>query len=305
MSRDTSHPDAQARFQWPPRGVDAVADAATPPPFVAPKLPLPAPSRWQRWTHEAESVWLGVTRPSLLIRAAEAGWAPDAPGAYCARCGTSVGEHITDADGCPLCRRTRVPWSRLVRLGPYEDMLRDCVHDIKFTAFRRLAWDMGSLLGVSTRQALLDCGADPVYTVVVPVPSPRWRRLVRGIDHAAAVARGVASQLGLPMRPLLRRTYRPSQLRVTPRQRWKNIAGAMRLRAETDLFGCTVVLVDDVKTTGATLAEACRVFRDGSNGPQQVIAAVLAVAPDPRGPKPAKAPETAGDTPALGSEGPN
>src|SRR4051812_1433546 len=90
------------------------------------------------------------------------------------------------------------------------------------------------------------------------VPSEFRRRLARGSDHTLVVARGVQQVTGGRIVRALARAHRPSQVGLPMTERRRNVAGTMRLRNGQDLAGCTVVVLDDVRTTGATMIEACR-----------------------------------------------
>ena len=89
-------------------------------------------------------------------------------------------------------------------------------------------------------------GAD----AVVPVPLHAARRRERGFNQADALAR----HLGLPVLGVLRRTRRTAvQADLPAARRHANVRGAFAVRPRTDVRGLTLVLVDDVCTTGATL----------------------------------------------------
>ena len=90
-------------------------------------------------------------------------------------------------------------------------------------------------------------------SLVTWVPGRRRDILDRGFDHAAVLARGVASRLGLPRRSLLVRTgFREDQAALGRAERFSNLEGAFQARPVSE----AVVLVDDLVTTGAT-AGAC------------------------------------------------
>src|SRR5262249_6935456 len=114
-------------------------------------------------------------------------------------------------------------------------------------------------------------------TVVVPVPLHPWRRLWRGYNQSAALAHGLAARLKLPCRPgwLRRIRHTPSQLSQTPTRRHDNVRGAFRAAADGPLSGQSVLLVDDVMTTGSTASEAARALRAASKD-VRVHVAVLA-----------------------------
>lgn len=100
--------------------------------------------------------------------------------------------------------------------------------------------------------------AAPGHVDVVPVPSSGWAVRRRGADHAADMTRSALEWLEIPnatMAHLLRRTRRVAdQLEVSDEQRGANQRGSMR----ADPGSGDVIVVDDVRTSGATVGEACR-----------------------------------------------
>jgi len=94
--------------------------------------------------------------------------------------------------------------------------------------------------------------------VLVPVPLHRTRLWQRGFNQSALVARELSRRLGIPADPLaLRRVRRTPPLKgMSPLQRRRTVAGAFKVRDKGAVAGKTVILVDDVLTTGST-AEAC------------------------------------------------
>ncbi len=257
--------DPSERFVWPP------GPPAPPKPNAPQSLAPFEPPHWldASWPREAtrfgrtigelERVLLGGGTCSLEARAAQLVWRPEPAGRACWRCAESVGEHEVDDTGCATCRGSRPPWNRFVRLGAYDGLVRSAILELKFRARRGVGGELGRLLGLRLNAELQAQGHEPGAGVVVPVPISTRRRLQRGVDHTAVLAGGVSSRSGLTVTPLLRRSHRPSQLSVPTSQREANVRGSIGVRRgrRAPEEGVVVVL-DDVRTTGATMRAACR-----------------------------------------------
>jgi ComF family protein len=163
-------------------------------------------------------------------------------------------------------------FDRAVRLGPYRDRLRDAVLLAKFLPGEALADYLGRLFAENRGSAIRAAGID----LVVPVPLHWWRRWGRGYNQAEAVARELAAGLGIAFDPhaLRRVRWTTQQVQPTREARRENVKAAFRVRSRARVTGRTVLLVDDVMTTGSTLGEAARALRAG--GADRVVAAVLA-----------------------------
>ena len=185
---------------------------------------------------------------------------------------------------CPGCweRLDWSPGSRRPRRGPlaaiawaadYGGDLRHLVHLLKFERFDPIGIPLGRAAArrvprlVACRGDAQCGGAENAGTgggrlppIVVPVPLHWTRRWRRGYNPAALLARGVARELALPILPraLVRRRRGRHQVGLGRRDRLAALAGvfAARPSAARHLRGRSILLVDDVVTTGATL-EAC------------------------------------------------
>jgi ComF family protein len=173
---------------------------------------------------------------------------------------------------CPRCRRHPPPISAARAAGEYEGPLRGILHAFKYEGRRGLAPRLGALLRGAGADLLSDADC------VVPVPLHPWRRLRRGFNQAGALAR----QLGPPAVPGLWRARATSpQTGLDAAARRRNVRGAFvlsplvppRSRAHW-LANRTVVLVDDVRTTGATLNACAAVLLDA--GAREVRALTVA-----------------------------
>jgi ComF family protein len=167
-------------------------------------------------------------------------------GAVCDDCWTElrlarrITEHYSSDDA--------VTWSCAV--DHYDGRMKEIIHALKYERRRSIAPRLGAVMREQGAALLHD--AD----VVVPVPLHPRREYERGFNQAE----DLASELGLPMVRLLKRTrFTHSQIELPKEQRQQNVKDAFALNPAP---GCRlpdpgiVVLVDDVATTGATL-QAC------------------------------------------------
>jgi len=112
--------------------------------------------------------------------------------------------------------------------------------------------------------------------VVAPVPLHWWRKWTRGYNQSESVARELARVLRLPFDPKLLQRVRNTtrQVQSSRAERQENMKGAFRVRRGARVLGRTVLLLDDVMTTGSTAAEAAKTLR--AAGADRVVLAVLA-----------------------------
>jgi ComF family protein len=190
---------------------------------------------------------------------------------WCPRCASTIGPN-TAAAGCPSCRGERFHFVGATRLGRYDARLRDAVLAAKQAANEPMAVELGRIWA----EHRFDRLPGPKPTLVVPVPLHWWRRWERGYNQSAAIARGIAEQLRLPLqsRALVRTRPTPPQTTRTPTERRENVRGAFRVGRFARVRGERVLLVDDVLTTGATADAAAASLVAG--GAAQVTVAVIA-----------------------------
>jgi ComF family protein len=201
---------------------------------------------------------------------------------FCRTCGDSLPSwRVISAalEQCPRCRRASGVIDAARAAGEYGGSLREILHAFKYEGRRVLARPLAARMRAAGAGILGDADAS------VPVPLHPWRRMRRGFNQADDLAR----RLGLPVLRALwrvRATAPQTGLRAAARRR--NVRRAFRLspflsheRRQRLLEGRIVVLIDDVRTTGATI-EACAAALKAA-GAREVRALTVALAAPPMG----------------------
>ena len=164
------------------------------------------------------------------------------------------------------------PLASITSLGGYEGRLRRIIRCMKFSDMPGLAAPLAERLAAR----LVD---EPVgFELIVPVPLHWARRWRRGYNQAELLARAVARATGRPVAcgALRRARATPSQTGRSREERVASVRGAFRAGRQS-IEGVPLLLIDDVVTTGATLAECARVLN--AAGARRVDAAAVARTP--------------------------
>jgi ComF family protein len=186
--------------------------------------------------------------------------------ALCRECRSWLLARVASPPGEPIGLPADIP-EPLVQLewcAPFTGIVRRAVHDLKYAGEQRLARPLGEAVAARWRQAA--AGGD----VLVPVPASPDRIRDRGYDQAVLLANVVGGRLGLPVIPALERVHATAAQHALGRSgRAENVGHAFRIRAPDAgraIRGRWIVLVDDVVTTGATLAACGQALMDAGAG---------------------------------------
>lgn len=175
-------------------------------------------------------------------------------GTGCRSCAIPLDIDLGDDNLCGACAAKAPKWDQARAALAYDDVSRQAILELKHAGRRDGLRAMCNWMALAGRDIL------PETDWLVPVPLHYQRLASRGFNQAAWLTQGVARCTGTLalLDGLSRKRNTPSQGGLTARQRRRNVAGAFEVRKSrySRIKGTTVTLVDDVLTTGSTLA-AC------------------------------------------------
>lgn len=156
-----------------------------------------------------------------------------------------------------MTRKNHFATARAV--ASYDGSLRKMIHRWKYQEKSHLA----PLFGEWLQDALIRHWPSSFFDLIVPVPLHVKRLRRRGFNQALLLAKVLSRKTGIPygMRVLRKKKATPPQVNLSRREREREIRGAFFVKDPSKVKGKTVLLVDDVMTTGATVNECSKVLR--------------------------------------------
>lgn len=196
----------------------------------------------------------------------------------CAVCGRPFPDASGEDHACGVCL-TRAPqfdraraWACYPREEAEEHPLRQVVHKFKYGRKVALGKPLGRLLAFGCRDFLSACN----FNLIVPVPLHPRRLRWRGFNQSVLLARQISRAYGVVMDPLVlvRIKETQPQTQLSEEERRRNVRGAFALNPAHPIDGKSVLLIDDVYTSGATVNECSRALLRG--GAEKVTVLTLA-----------------------------
>lgn len=190
----------------------------------------------------------------------------------CPKCGISFWAEEGPDHLCSRCLQGEESYHLVRSLGPYEGLLAEVIMRFKYGGAIYLANPLGRLLANLNDPDISFSEID----LVMPVPLHPRRLRERGFNQSLLLARVVSRVHKLPLDfAILERTrYTQPQTQLSGAERRKNIRGAFRVRNKKALAEKNILLIDDVFTSGATVAECARILKEA--GARQVNVLTLA-----------------------------
>ena len=173
---------------------------------------------------------------------------------------------------CEDCEKNPPAFDRAACALRFEGRARDMLLDFKFNRHLWLAEDF-----VDWLEAAVCARLDPTAVdVVLPMPTTLFHRWDRGYNQTEILARALAHRIGrrFDAKSLARKGSPRRQSSLSEDERRKNVKGTFEVRRPEWIRGRTILLVDDILTTGATMSEAALTLK--AAGASQVLAATVA-----------------------------
>lgn len=167
---------------------------------------------------------------------------------------------------CTPCRK-KSPLSQVWIATSYTENAKQLLEQLKFNRCKAAAPVIAEYLNETLPLLEKDI-------IIAHVPTATSRRRQRGYDQSELIARELAKRRGLRLATLLARTGHTRQVGATKKQRAEQMQQAFRAANQQDLSGATVLLIDDLTTTGATLEAASKVLKTA--GAKKIFAATFA-----------------------------
>ena len=184
--------------------------------------------------------------------------------AYCSRCSKPVPScQIPGESSRLLCRECfgePALYTRLLVPILYEGVMKKAIHLLKYERKEGIFLEIERILPTFIEQTFLSFSQ---LDEIIPIPLHRKKLKQRGFNQAYLLARFLSRflEVKLTHSSLLRVKETQSQTKLSKQERAANVKGAFRVKDGSSFEGKTILLVDDVCTTGATLREAARLLR--------------------------------------------
>lgn len=198
-------------------------------------------------------------------------------GSGCRTCALPLDTDLGDASLCAACAAKPPVWNAARAALQYDDASRKPILDLKRAGRRDGLATFATWMSLAGRDLLAE--AD----LIVPVPLHYRRLASRGFNQSGWLAQSLARRTDTPaaIDALVRHRPTVTQGGLSARERHRNVRGAFRLRPSRAhlVEGARIILIDDVYTTGATLAACTRALKKGKAASVSVLVLARVVRP--------------------------
>lgn len=179
---------------------------------------------------------------------------------FCLKCS----RHLPSPILHPMCKTCRhfdmhfdFAWAACI----YHGSLVDLIHQFKYNQKVFLKMPLSHLMIDYIKKYRLDINQ---FDMIVPIPLSSARLRERGYNQAQLLAQPLSEAFRIPLKVhyLIRKRHTLAQSSLSEKQRWTNIQAAFKIKHSNDLHGKSVLLIDDVLTSAATVSQAAGVLKE-------------------------------------------
>lgn len=205
---------------------------------------------------------LGCSRPGLYICQRCRSDTPIVP-PTCFGCGKLSPNQKKSLSG-RTCKQCQKKTSIYGFYSPYlfaSHPVRELIAGLKYRRIRPIADILGQMV---SEYLLVHAASFPENSLLIPIPLYHRRKRKRGFNQSEHIAKKLSKRMKIPVESkfLLKKAETSPQVGLAATKRRGNIVNSFTVAKSRDVRGKTAILVDDVKTTGATLEEAARVLKE-------------------------------------------
>ena len=180
---------------------------------------------------------------------------------FCSICGVPFISRESENHPCGACLTHRKYFTMARALGAYEGSLQEAIHRWKYEGKTYLT----PFLAEWMTEGLNRYWEPDSFHLLIPVPLHSQRLRERGFNQVLLLVKEISSRTGIPYRKTILQKKKPTipQVTLSGPEREKRLRGAFHVIGGKELMGKSVLLVDDVYTTGATVNECSKMLRRG------------------------------------------
>lgn len=193
----------------------------------------------------------------------------------CSRCGRPMDvSSYSEGILCHQCREGKTFFDRSLSALCFTEEVKRALYAFKYHGKEHYGYFLSCFMAAKLKRSF---GREWLEgAVIVPVPLFYKKQRERGYNQSEVLSYHISDTLHLngAENILMRTVHSPSQTQLKRKERQKNIKGTFSIKKKVSLEGRSVLLVDDVMTTGATLNECARILKE--SGAKEVIGITLA-----------------------------
>jgi ComF family protein len=198
---------------------------------------------------------------------------------FCVQCSRHL-DQPQQSSKCVICREHHLSFDFAWSACLYEPPLKNLIHDFKYHEKTHLQFCFAQLVTAFINEHEFDIRQ---FDMLIPIPLSPLRLRERGFNQSEILAKHISKEynIALNTKNLIRRKNSRPQASLSAKDRWTNIQGAFTIKHSNDIKNKSVLLIDDLLTTGATASEAAKTLKQfGANSVGVITLAITSGAHD-------------------------